>query len=596
METTTDTASVPSTTSRLSLRETAGAYGAALLLAVLTLLPGAVGLSAGRPVPYGNDSHCDPWYYFGLILFPDWGTTFLNPSDRQSARALFFAPIHVLKFLLPGLDVNVLVFLFFVPIALAALYVALRAMFGRISSAAAVLLIGTSPLFIDTSSVTYVTVGSAAYGTAMLAAMMWAGRLTQAKVGASDALFLLAGVFFVFAANANLMAVEFNALYVLFAIPVHLLTNERVSYRPAVAAIARAAGLFLVGAVVGIALTLLVSHAIGAGLRAPYNQIAAALQGVGEWQYEGWLAETSAFALISLMTVLCVFALARVHGRVDVGVWRLRLVVAVVLGTSAVTLWLSLSNGDQNLTYDYFYFLLLPCVALAFCAAFAARIEQAGIASLTSLAVTVLALNLLLTTSTDLRQLLNGRTQIAAYPIVATLALFLWAGWRRSGTWRTSVIVAMAVAALQAANGRHFRLDHNSSLAEARATARTTEAALTFIHENVPVRPVVWIAKGDGNRLALPIFRSMTRCGFQPSFPDALPDPDLHWQPALAAGQTLILLDREATRLGSIQEALAPHRLMLELKAARYFGQADGKGGGVQITIGHLADTPSPSL
>ena len=133
------------------------------------------------------------------IISPQAGQL-LAEGTRFVARPLYLAPPHALMVLFPALDPTHAAFLFFLPLAATALYLGLRALFGRATSAVSALLIGTAPLLVNVASGTYVPMGAAAYAICMLACL-WTGRLAGRAAGACLMAFL-SGIFFAFAANA----------------------------------------------------------------------------------------------------------------------------------------------------------------------------------------------------------------------------------------------------------------------------------------------------------------------------------------------------------------------------------------------------------
>lgn len=562
----------------MSPRECVAAWAVAFLLALTLMAADVLGLVGGGAVPYANGVGCDVWFYFSLVLSPE-SVAAMTPSDsRFMTRPLYFAPVHLLKSLLPAIDINVLSFLLFLPLATAALYAGLRSMFAPPSAALGAVLVGSTSLLITVMSSTFATVASAAYSNVMLACLMWGGRLASPRLARSDLLFAAAGVFFVFAANAHLMAIKFNFLYVLFAVPIHLLSRP---YGPAVTVVGRAAGLFLVGMVVGIAATLSLSGALGLGFFMPYRQIEVALRGIADVHSAHWLHETHAFVLMGLLLMLSLWAVKRLRCQSGPEARRLYLLLGIAAATCLFNLHAGLIVGDYNLVHDYFYFLLLPCVGLTFCAAFADRIDRAGKTAFLALGATLVGLNLLIAVVYELKTLLAYKNNYTAYAVLAAVAVGLFLLRRRPGV---SWSVALVAIGLHVAADNTTRAHYLSARVEDQAVARTTERAIAFIFAHVRSQPIAWIAAADNHRLDLTIFRGLQRCDYEPSFPGRLPDrPE-----ALAAGRTLIVIDGEARPASRIQEALAPHGVGFEPVASRYFPRGDVAKAGVQITIGTL--------
>lgn len=556
----------------------------AILLSWLLIAADREGFYGAGRIPYSNGGGCDAWFYFSLIISPQSGSVF-GAGTRFISRPLHFAPVHLVKVLFPDLDPNMASFLFFLPLATCALYVGLRAEFGRATSFAATMLLGTAPLLINMASSTYVPIAAAAYANCMLACLLWTGRLAGKRLIAHLVMAFLAGTFFVFAANANMMAIKFDCLYVLLALPVQFLASGERSWRQAALWTARAAGGFVVGMAAGTVAALALSAIVGLGLLTPLRQIAEAISGIDQTRDGNWRHETVGFALIGLITVLGAFVFRLLDRRRGAPELRLALIAAVAVATGLLNLLLFVASGDMNLAYDWWYFLLLPCVALAFCSAFGEAIEADRKAALFVLAGTVIAANLVLSHVHSIKQLVFDDAQLLSYGIVGALAacLLLLRRWPRS-----ACAIALTALSLQAAHSSIMHQHYFRSLDEVRGQVRATEQAFTFIAKHVGEKPVVWIADADNHGLDLSIFRSLIRCSFDKSFPGSLPDPKTHWQQALAPGRTLVLIDGNASPLSDIRAALARHGMALDVVASRYIWRIENVSPGVQLTIGKV--------
>ncbi|MFI4999151.1 MAG: hypothetical protein ACHQK9_04665 [Reyranellales bacterium] len=571
-----------------TLPELVGAYGAAFLLAAIAMLAERAGLMDIGAIPYGNDGTCDAWQYIGLSLFPDAGPAYAANS-RVLSRPLFFGVLHAARALLPWADVNTLNYFIFVPLTTAATYVAFRSIFAVQTAAAGALLIGSAPFLLVIGSMTYMSAACIAYSSCMLACCMWGGRKAEARASLSDLLFAAGGLFFAFSANANLMSLKFNFLFCLFALPVHLLSRDRATYRTVTLVLVRSGALFWIGMIAGVVVAFLFSWALGLGLWTPYLQVRDALGGLGDWRYPGWLETTLAFVMILLILVFCGLALHETRGRSDLQANRIRLAVGVAALTCLYNLQSTIFIGDQNLVYDVYYFFLLPSLGLAFCAAIDGPVRDRGLgrAALAALVSTVIVLNVAIANLPNIREAMLWKTQWAAYGIAIVLLAVAAMTRARSRAAFVAGIVLLT-ACLHVMNGSTVRHYFQFQRADERDIARTTERALTFLYRHLTELPVVWIADADNHRLDLPVFRGLLRCSFEPSFPDRLPDPNLHWQPPLAAGRTLVVIDGAASPAVRIAEALAPHGLHFEPIASRYFSRIEGVPLGVQITIGKV--------
>jgi hypothetical protein len=408
----------------------------------------------------------------------------------------------------------------------------------------------------------------------MLACLLWTGRLAGERPVAHLVLALLGGVFFVFAANANMMSIKFDFTYVLFVLPL-----GRSSLRGVAALTARAAAAFIVGMGVGILFALSLSAFLGLGFTTPLQQVIEALDGIDQSRPPYWQHRSLAFALIALICGFAAFACYRQRAP------RILLVAAIAIGTCLFHLVAFLAFGDMNLAFDAWYFMLLPLVALSFCAALADRIEADRTTALLALAVAVIGANLLLCHVPFLKQLVFDQTVFVSYAVIAVLAACLaWLGGRPG----VAAAAALAALTLQVAHSDVVRQHYFRSYADQQGQARATEGAVKLILAHVAERPVIWIAAVDNHDLDLTISRSLIRCPYEGSFPDKLPDPEVQWQPPLEPGRTLVLIDGKAQPIGEVQAALARFGMTLDVAASQYFWREDGVTPGVQVTVGKV--------
>jgi hypothetical protein len=307
--------------------------------------------------------------------------------------------------------------------------------------------------------------------------------------------------------------------------------------------------------------------------------VVEALGGIDQARPPNWERESVGFALIALTSVLAAFACWRQSAP------RALLIGAVAIGSSAFHLIAFLAFGDMNLAFDWWYFMLLPLVALAFCAALADRIEADPRIALLALAAAIVGANLLLSQLHFLKQLFFDDAPFIAYIVVAALAACL--AWARGRAGLAGAMVLGALA-LQAAHSNIMHQHYFRTYGDQRGQARATEGAVKMILAHAVERPVIWIAKGDNHDLDLSITRSLIRCPYEGSFPDALPDPKTLWQPPLAPGRTLVLIDGKASTIADIQSALARFGMALDVAASQYFWREDGVTPGVQVTVGRV--------
>jgi hypothetical protein len=289
--------------------------------------------------------------------------------------------------------------------------------------------------------------------------------------------------------------------------------------------------------------------------------------------------------LLALISILATFACYRRRGANDAAAAVIYLVAAVAIGTCLFHLLALAAFGDMSLVFDWWYFMLLPLVALAFCAAFGDLIEGNRRTAFLALVGTVIAANLVLSHLHLLKLFLFQNTQYVSYVVVGLLAVFLMLSRHRA-----SVAGAMAAVALslQAANSSLMRYHYFATLEDERGLTRAAEGAFNVIMPTLAEKPVVWIADTDNHGLDLPIFRAMIRCSYEKTFPEKLPDPLVNWQEPLAPGRTLVVIDGNAAPVSEIQAALARHGMSLDVVASQYFWRIEGKEPGVQVTIGKV--------
>jgi len=558
----------------LTLAEAAATVVGAVALAGLLVAADRAGLWGHGRVPYSNGGGCDIWFYFTQIISPRAGHL-LAEGTRFVARPLYVTPPHALMVLFPALDPNQAAFFFFLPLAVTALHLGLRALFGRATSGAGAMLIGTAPLLVNMASGTYVPMGAAAYAICMLACLLWTGRLAGQRPLVHIVMALLGGVFFAFAANANMMSIRFDFTYVLFALPM----GQR-SFKSVVGLTARAAGAFIVGLSAGVLVALALSALFGLGFFTPFQQVIEALGGIDQARPPNWQHESVGFALVALISVLAAFACWQERAP------RALLIAAVAIVTAAIQLVSFLLFGDMNLAFDWWYFMLLPLVALTFCAALDDRIEANPKTALLALIAAVVGANVLLSQVHFLKQLFFDDAPFIAYVIAALTAFFALGRNEERGRAAFAGAVALSALALQAAHSSVMHHHYFRTYGDQQGQASATEGALKMILAHARERPVIWIADADNHDLDLTISRGLMRCLYKSAFPDNLPDPTIHWQPPLSPGRTLVLIDGKASTVTEIQVALARFGMTLEIAASQYFWREPGVTRGVQVTVG----------
>jgi hypothetical protein len=372
------------------------------------------------------------------------------------------------------------------------------------------------------------------------------------------------------------MSVKFDFLYVLFALPI----GQR-SFKSVAGLTARAAGAFIVGLGAGVLVALALSALFGLGFYTPFQQVIEALNGIDQARPPNWQHESVGFALVALISVLAAFTCWQERAP------RALLIAAVAIGAAAIQLVGFLFFGDMNLAFDWWYFMLLPLMALTFCAALGGGIEANPRTALLALVAAVVGANLLLSQIHSLKQLFFDDAAFIAYIVIAALAACLALGRNEArGRGALAGAVGLGALALQAAHSSVMHHHYFRAYDDQRGQARATEGAVKMILAHAVERPVIWIAKGNNHDLDLTISRSLIRCPYEGSFPDKLPNPEVHWQPPLTPGRTLVLIDGKASTVAEIQTALARFGMTLDVAASQYFWREQGVSPGVQVTVG----------
>jgi hypothetical protein len=577
----------------LSASEVAIALVLSFAFAAFILACNHVGLTQVGPIPYGNDGGCDNWGYFGRMLNPQSGN-YLAPFNRGVGRVMYFAPVHAMHRAVPQINVGLLAYYLYFPIGLLSLYIALRALFSCGITVLAYVLTGLNPLLLNMNYQTYATQGSFVYNCCMLAALVWGSTTIGHQSWRSKALFSLAGLFFVLSLNAHLAAIMFNAGCCLLAFAA---CDAALVYpRRLLRTIAGMLVPFIFGAAAGVVLIAVISRLFGLSVGGALSYQLRDVGGLlGLWQYPGWTRETQAFGLMALASLLCLFAVVHNRNASKRYRWSLSVIACSVILTCILNVIETIVLKDQQLVYDYFYFLLLPYVALAFCAAFNADSIAVGRAAFwlaASVAVgAALSINVYLALNAEDKSWLLNHTQAIFYvAIVLMICALALVSANRSCLVVATLCFALCLQIASGSNSRNAAFD---ALSEARTISDTAQRALIFLFEHLSENPVIWVARAGNGRAETPIVRGLMRCVFTPSFPDELPDPRDYNQPALAVGKTLVLVATSATSAAEIDEALSRFRYSFRVEAQQFFPMQGFSGAsGLQVTVGKMETSP----
>jgi hypothetical protein len=540
------------------------------------------------PVAYANGGGCDAWHYFGLSVLPKAGA-FLLPNGRMIGRPMYFGVLFGLKSLLPSIQLGLTSYLLFYSISIAALYVALRALFCRQASALACLVVALCPLFVNAMSTTYVTVAAFAYTSCMLACFTWAPFLPEWRRRLA---YLVAGVFYTWAASANLIAVEYNSFFCLLVLLRRLAAPLRLTdlVRPVVSAAIQ----FLCGMLLGCSSVVGLASALGTGGLSPYRQIREVFEEMGKWHYSRWMDETLAFGLVALAIALSIIAFVRTRKRGDSEARDHRLIATISLLICGTTIFTTAVLGDQSLVYDWFYMLLLPVVALVLCAALEEPLRGRTLLEMaqvfTALLVAVFLVNGVIGSNRSLDRWFLAHFQIAFHVAVAfaiVSAVFL----RRSSFPSVLTSVLSMSLAFQCAKGAYIASTYMTNRDLERAKAGIAQDALHFIYATISEKPAIWVSPApstDAN-FDLPIVRGMLRCNGDASETSKASAWPLAIDGALVPSKTLVVIGDD---VDAFEVTLRQRGYSMETTISRTFEA--GAFGGVRVTIGKaLALEPS---
>jgi hypothetical protein len=490
-------------------------------ISLIAIVPAAHGWT-GLAIPFGNNGHCDPWYYYGLMHFPDYGNV-LVPGARTISRIPAYLPTYLLANIPFGLTFQEVSFWINHTIFSIALAAALVALFNLQIAVMTTLLVTTSALYLAIESTTYPTSAALAYAAIALACVAWSTQSPQWLVPLAFA----GGAAAAFAVHGHLASVVF-----IFFLPIIFANSgvRNVSLGSALAAL-------LLGGLAGTGLVGVAGIALGQGFFSFMYQINEAIKGVGYWWYEGWMGRSVGLALSLMLPLLeaMVFLVRKSERR------RSAVILISISAVSTFNVFTTMAFKEQFLVYEYFYAMMLPLAALV--------IADATDLCMPRLRTLYLALLIIGLISLHLFWIMQFRTIMLAHFMLLSISAGLITAALITGTkflrrqsvfYGTATIIAI-FGMLQSAIGDQFRghLTLNRE-AEIRLYQRA-DAALQLLRQyGINQRPVAWLGHTNDAALQVAVFRSLIRCNFEQGFPNALPDPVLHWQAPLAPGQLLV--------------------------------------------------------
>ena len=511
-----------------------------ILLICIVALP-LVHIFTGAAIPFGNDWFCDTWYYFGLMEFPELGHV-LAAGERTISRLPAYVPVSVLRELGATATGQELYFWLNHIIFAVTTVTALTALFEITTALIVSALVTTSALYLAVLSTTYPTGAALAYGSAALACVSIGVRRPPLVMP----LALLAGVFVAFALHSHLVSAVFlfflPILYIMIDIPAFLIGTLLMG----------------VGMLVGTTFVGLTGLYLGQGFWSIGNQIRAVLSGVGVYWYQGWMLRSIGLVLMVLLPALQAITLV---GRKRSSK-RSQAILVSAIAVSGINLLVTFSHKDQNLVFNFMYILAIPIAALVVADAIEDKTRRISCLACGAVLTCLIGLHVLIVAY--LRGYILSHFMPIAF-VGATLTLFVSILYARSRSIPGGIaVIGSSFIFMQAALGDYYRDHLYLNRVTARSNTQQVDKALAFIRGyGVTDKPVVWLGNVDNQTIATDAFQSLVRCGFSIDFPDRFPNSTLQWQPPIAPGRLLIVID-DPRKYPSIEDTLARHGVRIE--------------------------------
>lgn len=525
-----------------------------------------VHIVTGAAIPFGNDWFCDTWYYFGLMEFPELGHI-LAPGARAISRLPAYVPVSVLRDLGATATEQELYFWLNHIIFVVATATALTALFEITTALIVTALLSTSALYLAVLSTTYPTGAALAYGSAALACVCISIRRSTLLIPFS----FIGGIFVAFSLHSHLVSAVF-----LFFLPILYFT---IGIRaPLIGALAMA-----VGILAGTGLVGLTGLYLGQGFWSFENQIQAAVSGIGVvYWYKGWMLHSIGLLLMVFLPALQTITLVSRKRKSK----RSKAILVSAVAVSAVNLLITFARKDQNLVFNFMYVMAIPVAALVISDAIEDHIARLDLLACGVILASLVFLHVL--TVAYLRHyILLHFMPFAFVGAMLTLSVSFLYGRFQSAAGGIAIIGSLFIF-MQGALGDYYRDHLYLDRATARSNTQQIDKVLRFLRNyGITDKPVVWLGKVDNQPIETGVFQSLVRCGFSVDFPDKFPDSTLQWQPALAPGRLLIVMD-DPKKFPRIEDTLAQKGIRIE------HAKSEEIDDGFRITMGKIA-TVAPS-
>lgn len=529
-----------------------------ILLACIAVLP-LVYAVIGVAIPFGNDWFCDTWYYSGLMEFPELGHI-LAAGERTISRLPAYVPVYALRELGATATGQELYFWLNHLIFVLATASALTALFEVTTALIVTALVSTSALYLAVLSTTYPTGAALAYGSVALACISIG--LKKARLNISMA--FIGGIFIAFSLHSHLVGAVF-----LFFLPVLYFMIDLRAF--IVGGFAMCAGMLA-----GTGLVGLTGLYFGQGFWSFENQIMAVASGIGVYWYKGWVLHSIGLLLMMLLPALQ--AITFFGRKRDSKRSFVILICATVV--SIINIVVTFAHKDQNLVFNFMYVMAIPLAVLVLADAIEDRVALLGPLGCGAV-LAILALCHVVIMSFLRRDVLFHFMLIAVIGVLLTISLSLLHVHSRSRTVGLAIIIGLFVF-MQGTLGDYYRDHLYLDRSTAKWNTQQIDRALQFLRSfPITERPIVWLGQVDHQPVETGIFQSLVRCGFSIDFPDKRPDSVKQWQPALASGRLLIVMD-DPRQYPNTEEALAKKGIKItETKSEKI-------DAGLKITVGKI--------
>ena len=334
--------------------------------------PALIILGIGAPlllllpsIPFQNDHHCDPWYYFGL-------TYILSDAMHwymwywQLARLPAVLPGFVATHLLDGILADYALFFFYYLVSLTFLYKTVRCMLGRLTALLATIFYASQPLILANYSATY-TAPAIVYD---IISMYFIARAITAEDPRQKQLMVLAsGIAFGAAIHAHLFIASFAfANYVIYAVYEYLRGRSISAWamRMVLSGFLATAGLIITTIVLGA----INSVVFNTSFSVIFNQFgyisSVSIAAKNDYWQSDWYLNGPKVGLFLLAALVAALNLVRTRFVVDADddLRQRRSAISVGILVLVVTQVLYNQLGGNTMQYDFYYVFLVPYLAL----------------------------------------------------------------------------------------------------------------------------------------------------------------------------------------------------------------------------------------